>query len=102
MPESLFPGVEDAEIGPVAVVVFPGHDLHPRWSAKGLGVGVSEAHPIGCKSVDVGCGVGTSAIASEAIDSNVIRHDQQYVGSFRFGRKITEMQEEKASQEKPA
>lgn len=102
VPESLFPGGEDAEIAPVTVVVFPGHNLHPRRSAKGLGVGVSEAHPIGCKSVDVGCGVGTSAIASEAIDSNVIRHDQQDVGSFRFGRKTTEMQQEKATQEKPS
>ena len=102
VPESLFPGIEDSEIAPVAVVVFPRHDLHPRGGAKGLGVGVSEAHPIRCKGVDLGCGVGTSPVASEAIDSDVIRHDQQNVGSFGFGRKITEMQEEKASQKKPA
>lgn len=102
VPESLFLWIEDAEIAPVAVVVFSGHDLHPRRSAKGLGVGVSEAHSFLGKFVDMGCGVGTSAIASEAIDSNVIRHDQQDVGSFRFGRKTTEMQQEKATQEKPA
>ena len=102
MAKGFFSGVKNPEIGPVPVVVFPRHDLHPRGGAKGLGVGVSEAHPIRCKGVDLGCGVGTSPVASEAIDSDVIRHDQQNVGSFGFGQKITEMQEEKASQKKPA
>ena len=74
--KGFFAGIKDAEIGPVSMVVFPGHDLHTGGRAKGLRVGVSKPHSLFGECVDVGSGVGSSPVATESIDSDIVGHDQ--------------------------
>ena len=52
------------------------HDLQAGWCAQGLGVSVGEAQA-GCREfVNVGRLVVPSSITSEALNADVIRHDE--------------------------
>jgi hypothetical protein len=74
--KGFFAGIKDAEIRPVSMVVFSGHDLYSGGRAEGLRVGVSKSHSLFCECVDVGSGVGSAPVASESIDSDIVGHDQ--------------------------
>ena len=75
---------QDAERFPIPVVVFAGHDLHPGGGAEGLGIGVGEADTLLRQLVNMGCGVGLSAVATESFDANIVGHDQEDIA--RLGR----------------
>ena len=74
--KGFFSGGKDAEIGPVSMVVFPGHDLYAGGSAKWLGVGVGKTHSVFRQSVNPWSGVGTSTVTSKPINSDIVGHDQ--------------------------
>ena len=77
--ERLLIGVKDAEVLPVTVVVLTGHEFDTCGSAQRLGVGSGEADPGGCHLVKMRSSVGSAPVASQALDSDIISHDQQDV-----------------------
>ena len=80
---------QDAERFPVPVVVFAGHNLHPSGRAEGLGIGVGETDTLLRQLVDMRCGVGLAAVATESFDANIVGHDQENIARLGRGRVLS-------------
>jgi len=71
--------IEYSKVEPVPLVVFSRHDLHTRRRAKRLGICVGKPNSLLRQLVESGRLIRLRAVATQAIDREIISHDEKNV-----------------------